>query len=460
MARPFLLLTYLVVTLACDTALAGVRLIRVDASAIGPIHNGATWCEAVVNLQDALLMVTPGDIVLVASGTYTPDRGISMTPGDRSASFRLRNGVTIEGGYAGCGAPDPNERDPASYETVLSGDLDGDDGEGFVNTDDNSYRVVISGVVSTSTVLDGVTIRGGNANGKDPELRGGGLYNAGGSPTIRNCTFRNNRAVLGGALNNDQGAPTIEHCVFVGNVAGFSGGAIRGWNTHASITNCLFVRNSAESGGAMWHAASTVSLGNCTFVANTADQGNALAFASCCPTDPSVFAASNCIFFDGGNEVFNEDNSNVIITYSRIDGAVSGTGNIEDDPLFVPGPTGCYYLSHTTAGQPVTSPCVSTGTGTAASLDLDILTTRSDEAGDIGTVDMGYHYPVTGKPLILGDYDRNLGLDLRDAAAMQRCFTDIGPVDVPPCCRIFDTALDADVDLDDAWSFISSMTGP
>ena len=73
---------------------------------------------------------------------------------------------------------------------------------------------------------------------------------------------------------------------------------------------------------------------------------------------------------------------------------------------------------------------------------------------------MGYHYPITGKPLISGDYDRNLGLDLRDAAAMQRCFTGEGPTDVPPCCRIFDTSLDADLDLDDARSFTSSMTGP
>jgi len=460
MAQPFLLRAFFSVTLVCNTAVAGARVIYVDAGATGPLHNGTTWCQGVSNLQDGLLLSVPGDVLLVAGGTYTPDRGIGTIPKDRSASFLLRRGVTIVGGFAGCGAADPDARDPASYETILSGDLDSDDEPGFVNIDDNSYHVVTSGFLNTNPVLDGLTISGGNADGPDPELRGGGLYNVGGSPTIRNCTFRRNRAHLGGAINNEGGGPKIEHCVFAGNAAGFSGGAIRGWNALIDVTNCLFVANTAEAGGAAWHGASTVSLRNCTFVANTSPLGNALSFGSCCPQQPSLLFGTNCIFFDGGDEVYNEDASSVFITFSRIDGTFAGAGNIDDDPLFVPGPAGCFYLSHTTAGQPAISPCVSTGSGSALSQGLAVLTTRSDEAGDLGTVDMGYHYPITGKPLIPGDYDRNLVLDLHDAAAMQRCFTGQGPTDVPPCCRIFDAALDNDVNLEDTLSFTSSMTGP
>ncbi len=39
------------------------------------------------------------------------------------------------------------------------------------------------------TVLDGFTITGGNANGSNPDNRGGGMYNDNSSPTVTNCTF-------------------------------------------------------------------------------------------------------------------------------------------------------------------------------------------------------------------------------------------------------------------------------
>ncbi|MGA2092683.1 MAG: S8 family serine peptidase [Sedimentisphaerales bacterium] len=68
-----------------------------------------------------------------------------------------------------------------------------------------------------------------------------------------------------------------------------------------------------------------------------------------------------------------------------------GSGNINADPCFVAG----YFLSQIPAGQPVTSPCVDTGSADANSpgIDLANYTTRTDYVGDQGVVDMGYHYP-------------------------------------------------------------------
>ena len=53
--------------------------------------------------------------IRVARGIYKPDQGAGITPGDQTASFQLLNGVTIQGGYAGAGASDPDARDVDLY---------------------------------------------------------------------------------------------------------------------------------------------------------------------------------------------------------------------------------------------------------------------------------------------------------------------------------------------------------
>ena len=95
----------------------------VDKDAPGPVHNGSSWTWAFNYLQDALDVAGAGDTILVAEGLYKPDEGTSPTPGDRSATFYLQDGITVIGGYAGYGHVDPDARDIDTYTTVLSGDL-------------------------------------------------------------------------------------------------------------------------------------------------------------------------------------------------------------------------------------------------------------------------------------------------------------------------------------------------
>jgi hypothetical protein len=97
----------------------------------------------------------------------------------------------------------------------------------------------------------------------------------------------------------------------------------------------------------------------------------------------------NNIFWDG------IDNTSVA-TYSYndyINGVLPGTGNISAIPLFINTAAGDFHLSQILSGQGSDSLAVDAGGVTAASLGLDIRTTRTDSGADIGTVDQGYHYP-------------------------------------------------------------------
>jgi hypothetical protein len=205
---------------------------------------------------------------------------------------------------------------------------------------------------------------------------------------------------------------------------------------------------------------SSPTLMNCLFAENSATDGRALACDYRYGHLASVVEMTNCILWDGGDEIWNNDRSTITVSCSCVqdenpndDTVYPGEGNIDDDPLFVPGPAGCYYLSQTAAGQAVDSPCVDTGSDTATNLGVDTMTTRSDEGVDTGVVDIGYHYLVTGQPLLVGDFDRDGTVDLADFAELQNCFTGNGPAAVSPCCRIFDHEPDGDVDLHDYAEF-------
>ena len=151
----------------------------VDASAPGPDYDGASWGTAYTDLQLALGAASAGDEIRIADGTYKPT---SST--DRTISFVLRDGVAIRGGYAGYGTADPDACDIAAFPTILSGDI------GTIGTKtDNSYHVLTASGVGASTVLDGVTVTAGYADGSGSgQSNGAGLHATGSSPTLANPT--------------------------------------------------------------------------------------------------------------------------------------------------------------------------------------------------------------------------------------------------------------------------------
>jgi hypothetical protein len=274
---------------------AGAAIIQVDDSANGSPLDGSSWCNAFRDLQDTLAAAHSGDEIQVAAGVYTPDRGT----GDRLATFRLKSGVIVLGGYAGCGASNPSARDVSVYPSVLSGDLSANDGPGFANYGDNSYHVVTySDGQAVGVVLDGFTVTAGNADGTGPpgtitnqgsavHIRNDAFKCIPGGPTLRNCTFHKNMSAHHGAVNDHAFTTAIENCVFSDNLAGQEGAGLVIDSGSATVTNTTFMNNlcNAQGGGA-WISHDTdpsctgdpsrPTFTGCSFIANTALVGGGL----------------------------------------------------------------------------------------------------------------------------------------------------------------------------------------
>jgi len=124
------------------------------------------------------------------------------------------------------------------------------------------------------SVLKGLTITNGFY------FQGGGIWCAGGSPTIQQCVITGNSTMGGGAgvyCEDEFSSPILDRCVIrdntTGTLNGF-GGAVFAYGGSPVLRNCLIVGNVAQYGGALyfWDAVEPVVEG-CTIVDNVATQG-------------------------------------------------------------------------------------------------------------------------------------------------------------------------------------------
>ena len=375
------------------------HVIHVDCDATGT-NDGTSWANAYCFLQDALAdansIAKPVEI-RVAQGIYRPDRN-SAEPngtGDSEVSFKLINGVTIKGGYAGYGQAEPDVRDTVLYETILSGDLNGDDYAVQLNTSDNSQVVLNSEYNDNTACINGFTITGGYGD-RGPGITcqygnpvfadctisdnravsgsitvGGGVLTLESSAEFVNCTFLSNGATKGGGIYNSASSPLLRGCLFVGNGAS-EGGAM--FNVHSSpqLFSCKFVNNRASfssrpisgnggttvvifkgEGGAIYNRHSEISLTNCVFAGNRAAwEGGAIysyygtgpILTNCTLTGNSASHAEalvysqgarllNCVVWNGSQAIEPRD-SGLVVVHSNTQGGWPGDGNIDADPCF------------------------------------------------------------------------------------------------------------------------------
>lgn len=228
--------------------------------------DGKTWVSALNNLQDALTMAQKdgGAEIWVAAGNYKP-----TTSNDRMACFKMVKTVAIYGGFSGS-EKIKSERSFDTNKTILSGNI----GDEKIATD-NSYHVVLG---SINSIIDGVTISGGYADGELTNRYGGGLYCWGyeSSSIIKNCTFTNNYAEDGGAVFCFADVLSyFENVHFENNSALIGGAASFRFGASCELDNCTFSNNKATSrGGAVTiNYGSNVIINNSGFTQNSS-QGN------------------------------------------------------------------------------------------------------------------------------------------------------------------------------------------
>jgi hypothetical protein len=383
MPSPLRFAALLPLTLLIAALPAAAGTLYVNAGLATGNNDGSSWADAfqgTQGLQSALATAVSGDQIFVAVGRYLPTATTT-----RTISFALENGVEIYGSFLGNEAS-LAERPPIGTQwSVLDGDLLGNDGSAAFA--DNSFHLLTAAGTNSTAVLDGFTVRGGNANGSGSNNdRGGGILIVSAvSPTIRNCLFSDNRCTFGGAAGyiNNGGAPTFtdctfqngqggsfggafdiagggalrfDRCIFRNNTAGRGGGLEIFASTGPQVTNCLFVGNTATSatggGGGVWvGSGGNPQLRNCTIVGNFS---TSQAVAGLRNQSSGGASVANCILFDnigpaGAQGPGNQANAGTNITYSLVEGGYTGTGNSSADPLFAAPLAGDFRLG---AGSP------------------------------------------------------------------------------------------------------------
>jgi hypothetical protein len=345
---------------AAATATTLAAVIYVNAAAAGA-NNGTSWANAYTDLQTALGAANASDEIWVVAATYKPHAST------RTVSFAMKNAVGVYGGFIGTETL-RSQRDSAVNVTTLSGDI------GSVgSSNDNSFHVVTAeATVTSSGVLDGFTISGGQADG-DPaqnQNRGAGIWINAGSPTLARLLVTANFALAQGAgMRITSGSAILLNSTFLSNTVGFNvdtftnggGGVFVGGGSSLTAQNCVFRSNSISGtttgGGGIQSSGAPLTLINSIFAQNSP---NGLQVGS---ADGSVIVNSTFTAHSGYGAAFFSSNSNSIansilwgnstgqlclgppctgsatVTYSDIQGGgFVGAGNIDSDPNFLSSP--------------------------------------------------------------------------------------------------------------------------
>jgi hypothetical protein len=209
-------------TYPLQTSVVNGNKIYVDANATGT-KSGDSWVNAMKYLPNAIAIAgcRTTDSVLVAKGTYLPS--LNNT---RTQSFNIPSNTSVYGGFP-TGGGTFAQRNFVTNESILSGDI------GTLNNNsDDSYHVVKIDSAKQNTVLDGLTITKGNANGAGDNSFGAAVFCLGGltmnKVIINNCVSLSDGQLL--RIRSAAGNLKIKDCTLYGP----SGGKIQVVNTNGA----------------------------------------------------------------------------------------------------------------------------------------------------------------------------------------------------------------------------------
>lgn len=254
-----------------------IRYVKPVATGTG---DGSSWENASGNLQnmiDELAKNNPQNLpgeVWVAAGTYVPQ--VQVISGTTySASFLMRDGISVYGGFAG-GESSKQEREmgkmPWNFvnKTILEGSYYehsktswNESNHKWTLTSDSRHVVFFSPLPSEgksgfdkSTILNGVTIRGGYAQGGEGVAdfmtdRGAGVY-MGINATLEKCIVTENSSTGNGGAVYIYGGRVMNSLIYNNNADG-DGGAVYVDNAGIVLASML-TNNSANNGSGAYLA--------------------------------------------------------------------------------------------------------------------------------------------------------------------------------------------------------------
>ncbi len=186
-----------------------------------PTCGGNIPCYTVI--QDAVDAAGDGDVILVATGTYTTLNAY----GGHGQVLYISKTVTIRGGYDSAFAVWDPEEFPAILDAKMCGRV-----------------VYIDGDVAPT--LEGLWVTRGATTAS-----GGGIASNHASPVISGCHIYDNAAGYGGGawIFDSDGAVLVNNDLY-NNTADWSGGGVNlSWNNNTLITGNTIHNNEADSGG-------------------------------------------------------------------------------------------------------------------------------------------------------------------------------------------------------------------
>lgn len=254
-----------------------IRYVKPVATGTG---DGSSWENASGNLQnmiDELAKNNPQNLpgeVWVAAGTYVPQ--VQVISGTTySASFLMRDGISVYGGFAG-DESGKQEREvgkmPWNFvnKTILEGSYYehsktswNESNHKWTLTSDSRHVVFFSPLPSEgksgfdkSTILNGVTIRGGYAQGGEGVAdfmtdRGAGVY-MGINATLEKCIVTENSSTGNGGAVYMYGGRVMNSLIYNNNADG-DGGAVYVDNAGIVLASML-TNNSANNGSGAYLA--------------------------------------------------------------------------------------------------------------------------------------------------------------------------------------------------------------
>lgn len=240
----------------------------IDQDATGN-NDGSSWANAYTDITSALENAADNSEFWVKGGTYVPT---TSGGGNQNTGITITaRGIKIYGGFAGT-ETQLNERVFGTNETIISGDVNGNDGAaipdftfGGSTTTDNFGRIMrIDNFSATEmTIIDGITFTRAYSQIGAGAIRLAQTNNEFPNISFNNCKFTNNLQQNGGGiyLNYSSNLTTqntaglgiyINQCVFENNVAKLGGGIYISNNDDSfssyvnasiSISNTLFNNN-------------------------------------------------------------------------------------------------------------------------------------------------------------------------------------------------------------------------